>query len=90
MAKFIPITDGDPAGDGPILNALSARVKKYVVTYTNIVTALRAVFGVYRTMRQAFIACNESKQRNVAGRALCWLVQGTNYFRVIADNEFTH
>jgi hypothetical protein len=88
MAAYVPVETTD-ADFGILLN-LSARIKKYVVTWTKIKNEARFIYGVYRTQRQAFTACREASRRSAFAFPLCFLARGADFFRVVGDNIFTH
>jgi hypothetical protein len=88
MASYVPVPITDP-NYGP-LTAMSLRVGKYVVTWANAVDAVRKIYGVYKTQRQAFIACREASNRSTVAFPLCFLASAGSFFKVVGDNIFTH
>lgn len=88
MASYVEILPGHE--DYPVLTAVDSVVRKYVVVWTAFAATVRSAFGVYPTIRRAFAACSRAKLRRDDSRPLCYLYMATHYFRVIANNEFTH
>ena len=88
MASYVPVTNTDE--NFPLLQALADKARKYVVTWKYAVTNARAVFNIVKSMRLGFQACRDALRRGPASAPLCFLIQGAAYFRVVADNEFTH
>jgi hypothetical protein len=88
MAAYVPVPDTDPNFN--VLHLLSFKVKKYIVTWQNAINGARAIFGVYKTQRQAFVACREASNRSAFAFPLCFLSTVSDFFKVVGDNVFVH
>jgi len=88
VAAYVPVVSGDP--DFDVLSMLSFKVRKYVVTWSKVASGVRAVYGVYRTQRQAFLACREASNRSAFAFPLCFLSTASDFFKVVGNNLFTH
>jgi len=55
--KYTAVAADDPSK--PILDAISGRIRNYIVTYLQVASGLRRVYGQYRNFTQAYRACRE-------------------------------
>jgi hypothetical protein len=85
MAKYIPVIETDASL--PLLQALSAKVKQYVVTWFSTPT-VRSIYNVVGNLSKAFQECKKAKLRNPLAHAACYLVVGASYYFVDNGGEF--
>jgi hypothetical protein len=85
VAKYIPVVPTDQSL--PLLQALSAKVKQYVVTWFSEPT-VRSIYNIVKSANQAFLECKKAKLRNPLAHAACYLVVGASYYFVDNGGEF--